>query len=214
MDSLGEGTTATTSVATTGGRKQGRVAWDVHRRTRVHALVWGVMSGALLVLVYIAVLALANSLEHATGEFLRLWYWMVPIIVGFSVQVGLFAYGHRASRSKADSHAGGVLASGSASTLSMVACCAHHLTDVLPLIGLSGAAFFLGTYQHLFLLLGLLSNIVGLVYVLSTLSKSGLYPDRSCLLASIFRLPVERAFPFVLAAAIAVFSISVFLEFT
>jgi hypothetical protein len=76
----------------------------------------------------------------------------------------------------------------------MVACCAHHLADVLPLIGFAGAALFLADYQTLFLLLGLLSNIVGIVYMLGTLHRHRLFPETRGLLAVFMHWPVERTF--------------------
>jgi len=48
----------------------------------------------------------------------------------------------------------------------MVACCAHHLADVLPLLGLSAAASFLATYKIPFMLLGLTMNLIGIVLIL------------------------------------------------
>lgn len=178
-----------------GGRanRRGRIGWQLHRHLRARAAGWGVAAGAFLALVYLGVLALANSLDHAFDEFRRLWYWMVPLVAGFSLQVGLFVYARRATRGGSTAHARGVVASGSASTLSMVACCAHHLADVLPLIGLAGAAVVLATYQDVFLLLGILSNVVGLVYVLGLLRKHGLFPERGGALSLSLRWPVDRA---------------------
>jgi presenilin-like A22 family membrane protease len=90
----------------------------------------------------------------------------------------------------------------------MVACCAHHLTDVLPLVGLAGAAFFLAAYQWLFLLLGVLSNLVGLVFMLGQLRKHRLHPARPSLLSLTLAWPADRAVPYVLAASAAVFGIA------
>jgi hypothetical protein len=75
----------------------------------------------------------------------------------------------------------------------MVACCAHHLTDVLPVIGLAGAATLLATYQDVLLLLGVLSNVVGVTYMLGLLRKHRLYPSRASLLSVALRWPVDRA---------------------
>lgn len=172
----------------------GRLSWAQHRDRRKEAALWGFSGGVALVAVYLMVLALANSTEHALTEFGRLWYWMTPLVLGFAVQLGLFAYARGAARGATAAPARGVVASGGVSTLSMVACCAHHLTDVLPLIGLAGAALFLAAYQTLFLLLGLLSNLVGLVYMLGTLRRHGLFPEQGGLLALSVRWPVERAF--------------------
>jgi hypothetical protein len=48
----------------------------------------------------------------------------------------------------------------------MLACCAHHLSDVLPILGVSGAAVFLSAYQTPLLWLGLAMNLAGIGYLL------------------------------------------------
>ena len=197
---------ALTRVATSA---ESQLSWAQHRELRRQASTWGLSASLALVAVYIGVLGLANSTEHAVAEFSRLWYWMTPLILGFGVQVGLFAYARAASGDGA-AHAHGVVASGGASTFSMVACCAHHLTDVLPLIGLAGAALFLTAYQVPFLLLGLLSNIVGLVYMLGMLRRHGLFPESGGLLSLILRWPVERAvLPVAVTAALVFIVVTV-----
>jgi len=55
----------------------------------------------------------------------------------------------------------------------MVACCLHHVTDVLPVLGISAAATFLTRYQRPFMLLGLGMNIVGIVVILVVLYREG-----------------------------------------
>ena len=56
----------------------------------------------------------------------------------------------------------------------MAACCAHHLTDVLPFVGLAGLAAFLAEYQLLFIIGGVLSNAVGIAIMLETIQRHGL----------------------------------------
>jgi hypothetical protein len=53
----------------------------------------------------------------------------------------------------------------------MVACCIHHVTDVLPILGLSAAATFLTRYQRPFMLVGLGMNIIGIVVILTVLYR-------------------------------------------
>lgn len=185
---------------------RGRIEWSAHRRLRRRASLWGLLAGLSLLGVYVGVLWLANSLEHASAELGRLWFWMLPLLLGFGTQVGLFAYARGATRAPGAVHVHGVAASGGASALSMVACCAHHLADVLPLIGLAGAALFLAAYQDLFLLLGVLSNVVGLVYVLGLLHQHGLYPERTSLLSLAARRPLRRALPAVAVSCSLIFA--------
>lgn len=190
---------------------QGRVDWVLHRRLRLRAAVWGGAGVILLVLVYVGVLVAANSVEHAVTDFGRLWHWMVPIILGFGLQLGLFAYARGAASRRNTTSARGVVGSGGTSTLSMVACCAHHLTDVLPLIGLAGAAVFLTAYQSIFLLLGLLSNVVGIVYLLGVLRRHGLFPTEGSWLSTAVRWAAARVLPVVVFACTIVLGVGILL---
>ena len=60
---------------------------------------------------------------------------------------------------------------GGTSTLAMVAYCAHHVTDVLPLVGLSTAAVFLAEYKIWFMGVGLATNILGIMVMLRLLRR-------------------------------------------
>jgi hypothetical protein len=53
----------------------------------------------------------------------------------------------------------------------MVACCAHHVTDVLPILGLTAAAAFLAEYRQAFMLLGLGTTILGIIFMLGILIR-------------------------------------------
>jgi hypothetical protein len=61
--------------------------------------------------------------------------------------------------------------SGGTSVTAMVACCLHHVTDVLPILGVSAAATFLTRYQRPFMLFGLGTEIVGIVIMLIVLYR-------------------------------------------
>ena len=67
-------------------------------------------------------------------------------------------------------------ASGGLSVCSMLACCAHHAADILPLLGLTGVAVFLATYQVPFIIIGIFSNIVGITIMLETIQRHNLCP--------------------------------------
>ena len=57
------------------------------------------------------------------------------------------------------------------SSISMVACCAHHLADVLPIVGLSGLAVFLVEFRTPLVLFGLATNALGIVVMLRELRR-------------------------------------------
>jgi hypothetical protein len=54
----------------------------------------------------------------------------------------------------------------------MLACCAHHLVDLLPLVGLSAAAVFLNAYKTPLVLVGIGMNVVGIVVIARQLRRA------------------------------------------
>jgi len=137
----------------------------------------GVLAGLALLLTYFTVVSLAESYTHAVEGFLSVSYLMIPLIAGFGVQVSLFSYTRHYVKRVSEGSAS-VTASGGLSTASMVACCIHHLTDLLPLIGLSAAVALLTAYQTVFLALGLLSNLVGITTMLAVMQKHHMYDPK------------------------------------
>lgn len=117
---------------------------------------------------YLGVITLAQGWPHAVEQFAEDRWFVGAIAAGFGTQVGLFVY-LRGLHARAA--AGGVAASTGTSTAAMLACCAHHLTDILPIVGLSGAAIFLNAYKTPLLWLGILMNLAGMVYLLRRVSQ-------------------------------------------
>ena len=131
------------------------------------------MASAALAFVYFGIVSLAQSFSHAVEEFAGLWYLMIPLMVGFGTQVGLFSY--LRSRFKAARVRAVTSASGTVSTVSMIACCAHHLTDILALIGIAGISLFLSQYYVFFIWLGVVSNLVSISITLDLMQRRKLY---------------------------------------
>lgn len=131
----------------------------------------GVVGAAALVAFYAVVVGFASgSVEHLLDQAGADWYLLVPIIAGFGVQVGLMAELRRRHRlHRASMVAGGTGTAGSAA--GMVACCAHHLADLAPFLGASGAATFLYDRRVAFMLGGLAVNAVGVAVTLRRLRR-------------------------------------------
>ena len=139
---------------------------------------WGIGGAVLLTLFYWLVLTLANSLAHAVEQWRQWWFWIALLVIGFGSQVGLYSYIRYALRERKMKGVGReVVAAGGVSAGSMVACCAHHLVDVLPIIGVSAAAVFLVEYQLFFIIVGVVSNAVGIVYLLEVIKKHVFYKE-------------------------------------
>lgn len=127
----------------------------------------GVLAGAGIFMFYVGVLTLAQGFGHAVEQLLGLWFLIVPLAAGFGVQVFLFSQVRRMARTA------GVAASGGLTAGSMAACCAHHLADVVPVLGLAGVAGFFVTFQVPFMVLGVAANAVGIVTMLGMMQKYG-----------------------------------------
>ncbi len=104
---------------------------------------------------------LAGSLDHPADQARADWFLVLPIVAGFGVQVGLVSELRRRHRLHGAALAAGAAGSG-ASTVGMVACCAHHLADLAPFLGAGAAAAFLADYRVPFMVVGLGVNGVGI----------------------------------------------------
>ncbi len=151
-------------------------------RPSIPPLPAGALGAAALLGFYFLLLSIANSREHAWERFQGMWYWILLLAAGFATQVGLFVHARNYLTRQARAGAtAGLAGSGTLSSGSMVACCAHHLSDLLPVFGVSAAVAFLDRYQPFFIALGLLSNLVGITVMLSVIQKHHLYSDRGLL---------------------------------
>ena len=110
-------------------------------------------------------------------QFLNLWYWFVPLIIGFSLQIGLYAYIKKFEHSQLYGTNASVAASTSASTGAMIACCLHHIAELLPLLGLSAASLFFIEYQIPFIIIGITSNAIGITMMLVVMQDHKLHQE-------------------------------------
>lgn len=121
------------------------------------------LAAVSLLAVYLGLITLAQGWGHAVQQLGEDRWFVGAIVAGFATQVGLFVY-LRSLNARAAT--GGVAASTGTSATAMLACCAHHLIEVLPIVGLSGAAVFLNAYQTPLLWLGIVMNLAGIAYLL------------------------------------------------
>lgn len=123
-------------------------------------MIAGIVGATSLLLFYFLTMALLSRSPWAAWEqFQNLWWIMVPLSAGFGVQLGLYAKLKRAVQSRTKKL---VVSSTATSGAAMAACCAHHLTDVLPLVGLSALSVFLSAYQIPILIGSLIINLIGI----------------------------------------------------
>ena len=173
--------------------------------------LWGISGSMVLLGIYFLIVSLANSFQHALQEFFRIWYWIALLVLGFGIQLGLYIYARGFIKLRElIGVSGNIATTGGISTGSMVACCAHHLSDFLPLLGLSAAALFFNTYQVFFIVVGILSNLVGITYMFFIIQKHGLY-ERGRILHSIMRFDMKKLLYGVLMGSIGIAFVTFFM---
>jgi len=131
-------------------------------------MAYGLLSSFGMAAFYAGIMFISMPYREVWLSFFSVWYLIIGIVIGFGIQIGLWVF----VKNCMGRHHGAVPgASGAMSGGAMVACCAHHLADVLPVLGLSGAAIFLSQYQKPFLILGLSINFLGVAYMLHIVKK-------------------------------------------
>lgn len=126
------------------------------------SMLWGLLAAAVLATFYAAVLALSAGWRHLGDALGRDWLLVLPLTVGFGVQAAILV--EVRSRYKAAQSVTAVVGAGAGtSAIGMVACCAHHLADLVPLVGLSGAATFLIAQQRTLMWIALVMTAAGVL---------------------------------------------------
>lgn len=127
-------------------------------------VITGFLASFGLMLLYGITMSTLSGVDAAIEQFRSLWYLMAPLAAGFGIQVSLYT--------KLKQRMNGMMAtSGTSASVGMLACCAHHAADVLPVLGLSAAATLIGQYQKPILIVSLLINVIGIVVIWKRVQK-------------------------------------------
>ena len=123
---------------------------------------------SLTALYTVLLFVVTGDLRHPIDQFLALQPWMTLLILGFGVQTGLFWLMKKGVHFNIRQNREANVAVGTGTAMSgmaMVACCAHHLVEALPILGFSAAALLLSEYQEELLALGIVANLVGIGFM-------------------------------------------------
>ena len=132
------------------------------------------LGASLVAGIYFGILILAQGRDAALSVFLSNQWYVIPIWITFGIQAALYSIlrFRLFIPTTSPGHTGALVGtSGGTSVIAMVACCLHHVTDVLPILGLSTAATFLTHYQRPFMLVGLGLNVIGMIVMLIILYR-------------------------------------------
>ncbi len=131
----------------------------------------GILGAAALLGTYLAIIGLAQGVDHAFEQLASDALFVGLIAAGFGTQIALFAELRSIDRRHRAAAAVTVAGTGT-SAAAMLACCAHHLVDLLPLVGLSATAVFLNAYKTPLFLIGIGMNLIGIIVVGRQLQKA------------------------------------------
>jgi P-type Cu+ transporter len=139
---------------------------EVAQSIFVMPIQFGTAGMASLLAIYFGVVSLISGADFALEQFVKFWYFIVPLALGFGIQVGLYIYlknlvGQHGASGKV------VAVSGTTSGAAMVSCCAHYLANLLPILGVTGFLTIVAEYQIELFWLGLAFNAAGVLYVAS-----------------------------------------------
>jgi len=143
---------------------------SAYKRT-LSIFIQGFIGGiaALISFYYLLLFAITDDPTHPLSQFQLYQPWMSLLIIGFGIQMGLFWMMRKGIHFNLQEKSDARMAAGTGAAVSgmaMVACCAHHVIDLLPILGLSAAALFLSEYQEQLLIFGVVANILGIAMML------------------------------------------------
>ncbi|MDP3987546.1 MAG: hypothetical protein Q8P80_00175 [Candidatus Levybacteria bacterium] len=127
------------------------------------SVLFGMLGGLGLLGFYFVILTLVSGWSFTLEQFDDNWYYVIALSAGFGVQIGLYTYLRQAHHKNSSGKV--VAASGTTSTVAMIACCSHYLVNVLPIIGITGFVTIVSQYQTQLFWVGIAANLLGIGYM-------------------------------------------------
>lgn len=124
----------------------------------------GILAAVVIMVFYVVAVATISSQAYLKGQLAQFWYYIAMLSIGFGIQIGLYSYLkslHCAKMPKAV-----FAASSTSSILAMLACCAHYLITILPVIGIMSFVAAVYKYQVPLFWIGLLFSAFGIINML------------------------------------------------
>lgn len=137
---------------------------------RAFPVVAGAVAAVALLAFYLVILALAEGRAAASRQFAQDWAFLVVLMPSFGLVIGLVVH----ARQAALAHAGAMTGTSTGlSATAVVACCAHFLPALLPLVGVSALASALAAWKAPLLVLAIVLNLAVAAYVWRHIRRMG-----------------------------------------
>ena len=124
--------------------------------SRRFPLAAGAVAAVALLAFYLLIVTVAEGRAAASRQFAQDWPFLVFLMPSFGLVIGLVLHARQAAAAHATAMAG---TSTGLSATAVVACCAHFLPTLLPLVGVSAFASALAAWKTPLLLLAILLNL-------------------------------------------------------
>jgi hypothetical protein len=99
-----------------------------------------------------------------------IFVYFIPFAV--SIQMGLFRYHRNITTGNIGGSEKMGMAGSTTSSLTMMACCLHHVSDLLPAVGfILATSSFLIQYKDAIITIGLMANMIGSAYIAKAILK-------------------------------------------
>lgn len=135
----------------------------------VKPTIYFIFGTTILLALYLILMRITTgSMETAISQFNFYHPWILALSLGFGIQLALSKLLRIKHMETLETNKVSKV-TGATSTATMVACCAHHAVDVLPILGASALASFLGAYTKEFFAIGIVFNLFGIGYMLKHL---------------------------------------------
>ncbi len=132
----------------------------IEKNTLSRPVQIGIAAVFIVLSINLLVLSLLDFPEMAILQIKQYWLLLLVLISGFGFQIGLYSY----LKTKEKVCSATAMGSGGISSVSMILCCSHYLAAVLPFLSVTFA--FLTKYTPYILLIGILSNMLGSLFLL------------------------------------------------
>lgn len=134
-------------------------------RNFIKSFLFGAIAAVLLLGIFFGIISLISGWQLALSQWKQYWYFIVALAFGFGLQIGLYV--HLKNKILQHAAAGKIIAvSGTTSAVAMLACCAHYLANIIPLVAVSGTVMLLAQYQTQLFWIGIVTNLAGIGYII------------------------------------------------
>jgi len=140
--------------------------------------IYGGLASLMMLILYVGIMLIFNPLYYVIDDFISKFIWFSLLIIIFGVQIGLITF-VRSVNNRRKMTKGQTALSGGISTTSMLACCIHHVTEFIPLIGISAFTIFLVEFQVFFLIVGMLFGTLSIMNILIHIKKHKVFESPS-----------------------------------